>query len=389
MTDHRCERRGFSLIEATISIVIVSIMLVSALSLVGAARLAESRTTDRAVGMGLAEDLLAEILEQPWIDIAPTDGESHLGRENGEDDATRADFDDVDDYAGWTASPPETAGGTDLPDLDGWTRKAFVVWGTTATPDVRSTVSTTIKRITVVVYRDKLEVARLTALRTKGWAAAQPADESVPALLLVVDDSTAMTAQERGRETLLESWGYVVYIISASASQEDFDARAAACDVAYVVEMGQSTILGTKLRDADIGVVCEEAELSGDFGFAAGRCWALVADSIRVTDNTHPITSGLAVGALAICTQAEELVAVGDGTTDTFSTLARAACSDGILPSLVVLEPGDLLYGGGTAAGRRVQLPWGRIGFDVRSLNDDGLLIAERAVAWAAGREVP
>lgn len=37
-----------------------------------------------------------------------------------------------------------------------------------------------------------------------------------------------------------------------------------------------------------------------------------------------------------------------------------------------------------TAAGRRVNLPWGRAGFDFNLLNDDGKTIMKRAIEWAA-----
>ncbi|MBT8144227.1 MAG: LamG domain-containing protein, partial [Gammaproteobacteria bacterium] len=49
------------------------------------------------------------------------------------------------------------------------------------------------------------------------------------------------------------------------------------------------------------------------------------------------------------------------------------------------LEAGDSLFGGGSASGRRAQLPWGGDNFDVNHLNDDGLTILQRAIEWGAG----
>ena len=56
-------------------------------------------------------------------------------------------------------------------------------------------------------------------------------------------------------------------------------------------------------------------------------------------------------------------------------------------PSLSVIVPGGMLYGGGTAAGRRVMLPWGDETFDINSLNAAGLNLLRRSVDWAAGRD--
>ena len=53
----------------------------------------------------------------------------------------------------------------------------------------------------------------------------------------------------------------------------------------------------------------------------------------------------------------------------------------------MVLETGWELYGGGAAAGRRVQLPWGQDGFDVSQLKKKGQTIMQRSIEWAAEME--
>jgi hypothetical protein len=54
--------------------------------------------------------------------------------------------------------------------------------------------------------------------------------------------------------------------------------------------------------------------------------------------------------------------------------------------ALDILESGALLWGGGTAAGRRVKLPWaGGTNFDVNALNADGRTLLKRAIEWGAG----
>ena len=53
--------------------------------------------------------------------------------------------------------------------------------------------------------------------------------------------------------------------------------------------------------------------------------------------------------------------------------------------ALVIIEAGDELYGGGTAAGRRVHLPWGNNAFDIHLLGAHGETLLQRAIEWAAG----
>jgi hypothetical protein len=59
----------------------------------------------------------------------------------------------------------------------------------------------------------------------------------------------------------------------------------------------------------------------------------------------------------------------------------------GSRPGLSVIDTGGTLYGGGTAVGRRIQMPWGHAGFDINALNANGLILMERAIAWAAKNE--
>ena len=50
-----------------------------------------------------------------------------------------------------------------------------------------------------------------------------------------------------------------------------------------------------------------------------------------------------------------------------------------VIDCVSVINTGGNLYGGGTAAGRRVDLPWGGNVFDINSLNAAGLLIVRRS----------
>jgi type II secretory pathway pseudopilin PulG len=159
-----CHRpRTFSLAEAVIAIAIVGVMLVAALHTAGAARLGEQKTGDRGKGMLLAQQLMSEILQQSYEE--PVDPPV-FGPEVGEATGSRTSFDDVDDYDGWSASPPEQKDGTVIPGLDGWTRSVRVERVDPADLSQVVASDTRIKRITVRVARDDAAVAAIAAVRT-------------------------------------------------------------------------------------------------------------------------------------------------------------------------------------------------------------------------------
>ncbi|MDH3899778.1 MAG: DNRLRE domain-containing protein, partial [Gammaproteobacteria bacterium] len=200
-------------------------------------------------------------------------------------------------------------------------------------------------------------------------------------ILLVVTDAAALSVQDNARKALMEGWGYSVSTISANDSQANFDAAVASADAAYVVEQQQSTALGTKLRDAGIAVVNEEAELRQDIGFSANRDWPSTRDTVDIVDNSHYITSPFATGLLTIATAPIEVVSLSGQLAGGLQVLGEQDWG-GPQASLSIIDTGGDLYGGGTAAGRRVQLPWGRTGFDINDLNTNGLKLMQRAIEW-------
>jgi len=158
-------RRGFTLIEAVMSMLVVGLMLVASLNTVGASKIAQSRNAEQTVGPMLAEDLMAEILNQYYEE--PIDA-VQFGREAGETGGDRSTWDDVDDYDGWSKSPPKNKDGSDIPDLADWGRKVTVVFVdsglvNTTTSDIGH------KRIKVTVTHKGRVVAELWGLRTSGW----------------------------------------------------------------------------------------------------------------------------------------------------------------------------------------------------------------------------
>ena len=156
--------RAFSMVEVTISVVIVGGMTVAALNTVGAAKLGSQKTTSRKSGALLAQQLMAEILTQGYAE--PVDAPV-FGRESSESGGDRGEYDDVDDYDGWSSSPPEYMDGTEIPDLDGWARQVSVAWVNPTDLSLTWGSETKVKRITVTVTYNGVEAASLTAVRTR------------------------------------------------------------------------------------------------------------------------------------------------------------------------------------------------------------------------------
>lgn len=125
MIRRRRSRRAYTLAEVIISGLIVSTMLVAALEATLMCQHGREELNDHARAVALADDLLSEILTCAYQD--PNQA-TVFGRESGEGATTRADFDDVDDYNGWSAAPPERRDGTPLFDDDTWRRVVTVAY---------------------------------------------------------------------------------------------------------------------------------------------------------------------------------------------------------------------------------------------------------------------
>lgn len=152
-----------TLVEATISTLIVSVMMVAAIG--AAAQSARNRQmqADLARGNELARDLLGQIVqlsyEQPG---APT---TILGPEAGE---TRATFNDVDDFNGFVESPPADSNGVAIPGVAAWTRTVVVQWVTPGAAGMTPTqFETGLKQITVTAISPTGKQMTATAYRSR------------------------------------------------------------------------------------------------------------------------------------------------------------------------------------------------------------------------------
>jgi type II secretory pathway pseudopilin PulG len=156
-------RLGMSLIEVVMSTLLVGVVLVGAMSLLGAAVRGRSKATDLARGQQFAQQLMTEILNMAY-------GE---GGSLGPDPVVlilipevRSQFDDVDDFNLYWDSPLLTRSGGVIANTSGWRRSVDVAWVNPSSPSTAVGSDQGVKRITVTVQRSGQTVAQLTSLRS-------------------------------------------------------------------------------------------------------------------------------------------------------------------------------------------------------------------------------
>lgn len=154
----RDARRGYTLVEAVIAVAILGGALAAALHTLGTSATTRARLDERMRGQLLGEQLMQEILSQPYEGA----GETKSG-------ATRADFDCVGDYDGWFASPPEDRSGVPLAGTTDWTRSVEVIWVHPSDLTTPVGLESGVRRITVVAARGERVIAELVAWRTSAW----------------------------------------------------------------------------------------------------------------------------------------------------------------------------------------------------------------------------
>ena len=154
-------RGGFTLIEAVISMLIVSIMTVAVLNTLGSAATADRVHAAQRRRPALAMELMAEVLATRYVDGS----DPVFGPETGESGTSRADFDDVDDYHGWSSSPPEQRDGTAISGFTRWTRAVSVEYVSPTNVETTVGADQGLKRITVTVMDPQNRSTQITAVR--------------------------------------------------------------------------------------------------------------------------------------------------------------------------------------------------------------------------------
>lgn len=133
------------MIEAVFAVVVVGVMAVASTAVFGSVARARFSQQEGRLGTLLAQQLMTEILAEPFQQPGASPG---FGPRSGQ---TRATYDAVDCYNGYSASPPVSMAGTVLPGYTGWKQQAAVTFVTPASPNTATGTTTTLKRVTVTV----------------------------------------------------------------------------------------------------------------------------------------------------------------------------------------------------------------------------------------------
>lgn len=165
MTRPRCQR-GFSIVEAAVAVLLTGVTLAATFAIMAPIAHARQVGLSRIRGGMLAEDLMAEILAQVYE--GPGEGRGSFGLSTSESaTGDRSLFDDIDDYDGWVAKPPQRKDGSPMAGLDRWSRSVDVQW-IKAVGEIGGS-DTRIKQITVTVRYNSTVVATAVAVRTGAW----------------------------------------------------------------------------------------------------------------------------------------------------------------------------------------------------------------------------
>jgi hypothetical protein len=162
MMKARGTRRGIALVEAALSMVVISFLLVTALSGVAASRKGQRWNSDALRGQSLGLDLMSEILDKAYRD----QNETYIWGPEPTETTGRPSWDDTDDYDGYSDSPPKDRAGAVIPGLTGWRRDVVVERLNPADIKQTSGSLTGVKRITVKVTYNGTAKAKLVAIRT-------------------------------------------------------------------------------------------------------------------------------------------------------------------------------------------------------------------------------
>ena len=146
-------KRAFTLIELLITIVLVGIVLLALIMSFHESLKSLERQKDLLSANLLSEDLMNEIRSKQYVPSPPSGGSNN-----------RVIFNDVDDYAGWSETPPKTIKGGILSNYIGFTRRVFVANVSNDFISPAPTNTAVFKRITVVVSNALMSVSNVSVV---------------------------------------------------------------------------------------------------------------------------------------------------------------------------------------------------------------------------------
>jgi MSHA pilin protein MshD len=194
--------------EIVISTVIVGVMLVASLQSVGMVYRVRRLNANRLTGPGLAQELLSEVLAMPYED--PQSPGGAIGVDSGE--ATRTNFDDVDDYNNWSSSDAKARDGSNLSGYSGWQQQVQVAYADLTTPSNNAGSDLGLKRVTVTVTSPQGVAVSAVALRSRKGSNEQPQGLDASAV------TSLNPSLKVGAATRTERWGSSLSNAAADAN---------------------------------------------------------------------------------------------------------------------------------------------------------------------------
>ncbi len=159
---------GVTLVEVAVSTALVGLVLVAALETLGGAMRTLRQTGDSMNANTLAATLMAEVIALPYSDADGSTTDLGLEADEAAISNDRSLYDDVDDFHGWSRTPPESRDGTELAGYSGWKRCVEISY-LGATPVAGELEATTEdqgqKRVRVVVIDPQGVMTDLYAIR--------------------------------------------------------------------------------------------------------------------------------------------------------------------------------------------------------------------------------
>lgn len=157
-------RRGFNLLEVTISTLLVGFLLIGSMNTTGSLIRKHGIRAQNDVKLALAQDLLSEIQQAAFED---PEGGTGFGIDWGERSDRRSDFDDVDDYHNWNEAVIQDRDGQALAGYTGYSRSVVVEPVRLDDPSIVSSSSIDLKRVTVSVTGPDQTTQTMVALRSR------------------------------------------------------------------------------------------------------------------------------------------------------------------------------------------------------------------------------
>ncbi|MBN1844388.1 MAG: hypothetical protein JW810_01810 [Sedimentisphaerales bacterium] len=117
---------GLCYTEVLMACLLIAVLFVSAMRLFANLGRSQQGVDQQDIARRLALEMITEIKTKAYADpvndpeFGPGPDEAAVG--------SRSAFDDIDDYHGWSAGPPQDAQGNELPDGSGYTRGVQVCW---------------------------------------------------------------------------------------------------------------------------------------------------------------------------------------------------------------------------------------------------------------------